>query len=80
MAGIKETSDLVRLGGAVLAAFREAQKDGLGFDDVSLLLDGDFINRAQAAFDGISDVPSELGDLSWPEVMRLVQAVGKALS
>lgn len=79
MAGIKESSDVVRAVGAALAVYEQAAADGLGLDDVSRLLNDEFMDRVAAAFDGISEVPTELADLSWGEIIRLVQTVATSL-
>ncbi len=80
MPGIKETSDLVRVLGAAVTVVEKARADGIGLDDVSLLLEDDFVARVSAAFDGITEVPSELTDLSWTEIITLVRQVAGQLA
>lgn len=75
MAGVSEASDLVRFGAAVLTVYRQALKEDLDWSNPQVLTDPDLLDAAQAAFEGLSDVPGELANLSWSEVVKLVSVV-----
>lgn len=79
MASIKETTDVVNFGIAVVKAVQAAKADGkIDLGDLAQLFP--LIPAASAAFENIGLVPAELKDLDPAEATELISSVMAGLS
>lgn len=80
MQGIKETREAI-IGVVALGVYIVSRaKDGFNMDDAAdfaqkLLLDKEFAEKIQAAVDGIDNVPGEIKDLNFVEVLQLASVI-----
>jgi hypothetical protein len=77
--GIKELTDVVDLAVATVNVGMRAAADG-SVDAADLALIMQLVPNVGPAFDGITEVPSELKDLSVAEAAQLVTHVGAILA
>lgn len=74
--GINETKELFSAVEALSLLIVERMKDGAGIDDVTAIIgklvsDDEFKAKMSAAFDGVKNVPAEMGDLKLDEIVEL---------
>lgn len=77
MAGIEQTSDVIRAAGAVGLFLKQAAVDGWSFDDLRNALNNKTLrNKVLAAVRDSNKIPGEISDIDLQEVVELVVAVG----
>lgn len=74
MAGITQSTDVMKAVGAIAKAYRQAKADGWSLDDVNFFTHPDTVN---AVVEGVRDsdqIPGEIVDVDFRELMELFQA------
>lgn len=74
MAGITESTQVVQAVGAVAKAYRKAKADGWDLEDVHVFTDRDFVDTVLEAVRGSDQIPGEITDLDFREIMELLQS------
>lgn len=74
--GIQETKELIAAVEAIALLIVERMKDGVALDDVTAIIgklvsDEEFKAKMSVAFEGMKNVPAEMGDLKLEEIMEL---------
>lgn len=73
MAGITQSTDVVKAVGAIGKAYRKAKADGWDLNDVHFFTDEAVVN---AVVEGVRDseqIPGEIVDIDFREIMELFQ-------
>ena len=82
--GIKEVMEVLDLVEHLAVKGLDAAKDGIGIEDIAILLDPTLFAKANAAIGGLGDADDELKDLSIAEIKlvldRLVDITAKVLT
>lgn len=80
MAGITETKEALAGAIELVSAIRRVGADGIQFKDAWVLLDDQELRTAlKKAVDNAGQIPDEMSDLSFGEIMELFQAVTSAM-